>query len=329
MAGDFSANYDEGYKNVAHRLAERLARLHDVTRVNVKGTRSGRFWRSVLAARPDVIHILGQPTTQSILLARILSVLCGTSAVVLSALRAEGYLEGLKDGGRLGNVVSRLQPSRVVVQSTAAARAFEALGWRPALVPNGVDLDRFRPLSRSAKESVRNRWGVEPQAQLVLHVGHLTPERNVEVLAGLCRPGRHVLLVASTYMPPSSTISAQLRRAGVEVAEGYVPEIEGLIAAADCYVFPTPPRSTISMPLSVLEAMACDVPVVTTRAPGIAHFLGPSPSLRFADSEEELRVAVDAALSDPRVLGNRADVSRFSWDRVAQDLDRLYTEVTA
>lgn len=328
MAGDFSANHDEGYKNIAHRLADRLAMAHDVTRINIKEIRSRRFWRCVVASRPDVVHVLGQPTTQSVLLARFLSVVCGPRAVVFSALRAERYLEGLKASGPLSGVISHLHPTRVIVQSAGAAQAFEALGWKSALVPNGVDLDRFTPLSRSAVQAVRTRWGIEPRAQLVLHAGHLTPERNVRVLASLCRPGRHVMLVVSTSQHSSSALASELRRAGVEIVERYVDDIGELMAAADCYVFPTPPMSTISMPLSVLEAMACDVPVVTTRAPGIIQFVGASPSFQFADSEEEMRVAVEAVLAYPPTFSNRANVAQFSWDRVAQDLTRIYVEVT-
>ncbi len=70
----------------------------------------------------------------------------------------------------------------------------------------------------------------------------------------------------------------ELRRAGVLLITHYLPEIVELYQAADAYVFPVPPNpadpSAIDLPLSVLEAAACNLPILATRF-GALPDLGP------------------------------------------------------
>ena len=46
----------------------------------------------------------------------------------------------------------------------------------------------------------------------------------------------------------------------------YITHLEEIYALSDCYVFPTTDRRyCVEMPLSVLEAMSCNLPMLTTR----------------------------------------------------------------
>jgi len=61
-----------------------------------------------------------------------------------------------------------------------------------------------------------------------------------------------------------------LKKYGFRIIDEYVPNIEEIYNLADCYVFPTFKRhNCIDMPLSVMEAMACNIPVISTKFGGL------------------------------------------------------------
>jgi len=102
----------------------------------------------------------------------------------------------------------------------------------------------------------------------------------------------------------------------------YLPHVEHLYQASDAYVFPvTSTDNAIEVPLSVLEALACDVPVVSTRFGGLPRLFGERqhPAVTFVDSPRALvEAAIAVSWSPPR--GGRALVLDYAWERVAASL---------
>jgi glycosyltransferase involved in cell wall biosynthesis len=112
----------------------------------------------------------------------------------------------------------------------------------------------------------------------------------------------------------------------VRVLEGYQPRVEELYRLADCYVFP--PVSTdhaIAMPLSVLEALASDLPVVSMRFGALAERFENSEALKLVDTPQEL---VQEALK-PRAgpPDSRRLVQSYSWEAIGERLGRLLDDL--
>ena len=66
--------------------------------------------------------------------------------------------------------------------------------------------------------------------------------------------------------------------------------IEEVYALSDCYVFPTPPMNkinSIEIPLSVLEAMACNLSVITTKFGALPKVFEEGDGLIFVDDGED------------------------------------------
>jgi glycosyltransferase involved in cell wall biosynthesis len=131
----------------------------------------------------------------------------------------------------------------------------------------GVDLRLFRP-DRDG-EPWRRRLGADPGTALVLHVGRLAPEKNVETLCqawALARTalGRRVMFVVAGDGPARPLLESRLpwvRRVGFLGRD----ELAGLYAAADLCVLPS---ATETCGLVALEAMAAGVPVIAADAGG-------------------------------------------------------------
>src|SRR5262249_57446928 len=132
------------------------------------------------------------------------------------------------------------------------------VGGGGARVGGGVDLVRFRPPAAGERAALRQKWGLNPEDWVVLHVGHLREGLNLRVMSSIASwPGVKAVLAASSWRgPESELLKVELEAHGVVVIDG-VPNLEELYRLADCYVFPTvAPGSAEALPLSILEALA-------------------------------------------------------------------------
>jgi glycosyltransferase involved in cell wall biosynthesis len=109
-------------------------------------------------------------------------------------------------------------------------------------------------------------------------------------------------------------------------------ELHAWYRSADALAFPSTKEG---WGLAVLEAMAADLPVVSSDIAVLREYLTPDESAvmtRVADptslAEGMRRVVTDDALRETLVRGGRSVVPAFSWARTAEEHARLYAEMT-
>jgi O-antigen/teichoic acid export membrane protein/glycosyltransferase involved in cell wall biosynthesis len=323
---------DEGYTKFARTLEAVLGRrwplLLHVTRSYPGQTAAplraaGRLWEVVRAARrPEaregVIVYLSRSslTTAALVRSRVLNLVSG-SPVAMVALQA-----GRPLGGRL---LRWLAPDLLLLPTARECRAARAAGFNADWISGGVDLERFRPPEPGEKEALRRRWRVPEGDLVVLHVGHLKRGRNLETLLPLARrPGTTVLIVVSGQRgPESEELKARLLAGGVRLIEGYQPHIEQVYRLADCYAFtPTDLSDAVALPLSVLEALATNLPVVSPRFGALPEVLGPQPGLALVETPEQLRRLAVALPREP--VHTRQLAQPYTWGAIA---DRLLSHL--
>jgi glycosyltransferase involved in cell wall biosynthesis len=196
-------------------------------------------------------------------------------------------------------------------------------GRRPSVVPNGVDADYFDFVPPE------NRPGG------VLYVGRLGYRKGLfrllDAFAALPhRPGLELTLVGEGPLDPELRRRARgLGVAGRVRFTGFLGRagVRAELQRAACFVNPADYETG---PLTLLEAMACGAPVVTTPT-GLAVEMGPGAPLLRAAAELGARArAIDALLADPAAAAARARAARalmvgaFGWERVVDALERLY-----
>jgi 1,2-diacylglycerol 3-alpha-glucosyltransferase len=133
-----------------------------------------------------------------------------------------------------------------------------------SVVPNGIDMTRFN--SKANGRKVRERLMKKGDEHLVLYLGRLSTEKNVETLIGAARrlKGKPIRFVIGGTGPKKEKYESMVRRYGIEdrvTFAGFVPEKElpQYYAAADLFCMPS---TFETQGIVALEAMACGTPVV-------------------------------------------------------------------
>jgi len=322
--------FDEGIKNYALHLARGLADQHEVMTLTARGESIPELGIENLRSNPLLLSpwmiqrlrrfrpevVLYVPTACatpfSFWRARMLKLYAGGAPVVMVALQLRQY-------GRLARLVMPwLCPDLVFVQSEATRETLAWCGCPIQMLSPGIDTDRFHPVTPEKRLALRQRYGVSPEAYVPCHVGHLNRGRNVQALLSLQRhPGHQVIVVGSTSTTHDGELVAELRSSGALLIDTYVADVAEIYQMADCYTFPVHSRiSSIDMPLSVLEAMACNLPVVTTHFGGLPTLFQEGPGFVYIDGPEQLATAVEACKGvQPET---RRMVEPYAWPRVAQ-----------
>ena len=203
--------------------------------------------------------------------------------------------------------------------SPAFREAYDAARLPPArfhLIPNGVDVQRFRPATADEREAVRREVGIPSSSLVVLFVGFFSREKRPDVLfeawAAIARslaPHSFVLFVGATRSPyyeiDRELADAIRRRAAERGLAGRLRfiesthQIERFHRAADVFVM-TSVRE--GMPNALLEAMASGTPCIATRLAGVTDSIiedGHNGVLVSPDDVAALSQALSAIIGRP------------------------------
>ncbi len=205
------------------------------------------------------------------------------------------------------------------------------------VIPNGVDLTRYRPQDAAAKQVARARIGIRGNGPVVLSVGAISPRKGSDLLLEAWNrllprhPDLELVLVGPRHDLVPKKAGRFEARIGELVAHAQRPEqvhflgvrddVEDLYAAADLVALPTSREG--GTPNVVLEAMGCGLPVALTPFDGQSTAIG-RPGVEFAQSArtvESLTRTLGELLANP---ARRADLAQRGqrWVREHLALDR-------
>jgi len=332
VADDVRHPLDEGFKKAITSMIGCLQQRHEslVVGRNIEAEigktvtqnrllLSARLARAIRVFRPDIVIYfpMASITVGSFVRSRILRLYSGVPTAMVG-LQPRTY------GPLARRMVAALSPDIVFVQSWRSVAVLQGLGMRAGYLPSGVDLARFQPAPSEKRVALRIKHGLPTNRKILLHVGHLNRDRGIDLLAMLASSSLLPLLVTSTSTVPDEGFRRELEEKGVRIVTRYLPDIEELYQLADVYLFPTyHVTSAIEFPLSVLEALACGIPVLSTRFGALDTYFDSNSWFRFFASREEARVGLGALLAcgeHARPAIRKAVETRFSWDAVCASL---------
>ncbi len=220
----------------------------------------------------------------------------------------------------------------VLAPGRAIEESLRRYGYKGEVVtlPNPVDLAAFRGIGGG---QVRERHGVAENAPLLLYVGRLAAEKNLEVLLEAFKlvlarlPAARLLLVGDG--PARVTLRARAEGLPVVFA-GAVPhaEVPAYLRAADLFV--TASTSEV-LPMSMIEALAAGTPLVAARSPAGAELIRPGVNGMLCDATP---VALAGAVLDTLTSGELAalragalaSAGAYDVTALARDLAALYAQ---
>lgn len=340
-----------GMANQSRQLAELLRGegLHvDVVQVNapyrpawierVKGIRAGfrlvpylgRLWSAAGCA--DLVHVMANSGWSWHLFA--------APAVWIARLRRVPVVVNYR-GGEADEFLSRsaswVRPTLaraggVLVPSGFLQEVFARYGVATRIVPNVVDLARFRPAA------VERPVAVCP---------HIVVARNLEPIYGIPAALRAFAQILAAYPqarlsiagsgPQAAELKALASELGLDGQAKFTGRLDReqmaeLYREADVVLNPS---RVDNMPNSVLEALASGVPVVSTAVGGVPYIVedGRSALLVPRDDVAAMAAAVIRVLGSPGlrrqlVEGGLSEVRRYTWMVVRDHLFASYDAAT-
>jgi glycosyltransferase involved in cell wall biosynthesis len=228
---------------------------------------------------------------------------------------------------RLERALARWSFAVVHVSESQAAEA-RALGLAPAgrtrVIVNGIDAAFVRAAAARAPIS-RAMLTLRPDALVLATVARFDPVKRLEVLVRALPllvarvPEAQLLIVGDG--PERDALHALARRLAPGdrvVFAGAIPDAARVLPLVDLYV--TASRRE-GLPLAVLEAMACGLPVLATEAPGHVDAVEAEVTGRLVPLDDAPGLAAAAALllRDPAL---RARMGRAGRERVEQRFSR-------
>lgn len=201
------------------------------------------------------------------------------------------------------------------------------------VIPNGFSPSEFNP-SRATQMrlSMRAKLGYQPRDKVVIFVANEMERKGFATLlravALLDDPSVHVLAIGRLN---GAACAGELRRLGLPGRvrfEGSSSDVASYYAAADVFALPTQYEA---WGLVIVEAMACGLPVVTSRLAGASIAVREGHTGELLDNPRD--PAELARKLSGLLKGGHADrdaisqsVAQYKWERVLLEYERVLIE---
>jgi glycosyltransferase involved in cell wall biosynthesis len=199
-------------------------------------------------------------------------------------------------------------------------------------VPNGIDLDRFKPATTEERGALRRRLNLPDDRPVVTFVGFFSRDKQPRVLfdawlqltkdRGIETTLVFVGATKSAYFEVDDLIGDQMRRdaeaAGLSdrlIFTGSTHHVEDYFRAADLFVLPSKREG---LPVALLEAMASGLPCVASRLPGSTETIiddGVNGLLVPPGDRKALAGAMASVLGDAQLAAALSAAARATVER--------------
>ncbi len=221
-----------------------------------------------------------------------------------------------------------VKPHHVAVSEHAAGVIRSFLdNAEVTVIPNGVDLDRFRP---GEKARARAAFGLDPAWRIIGTAGRLVPVKGHEILiAALAKLPRDCHVVIAGSGPELVNLKCRAIELRVENRIhflGHVDKVETVLPAFDVFCLPSHAEG---FPRSIIEAQASGLPVVATDVGALGEAICPQTGRMVpAGNPQDMALALRVVLAlDPGDLPRAFVESRFAWSQTVSSY-RKVTELS-
>jgi glycosyltransferase involved in cell wall biosynthesis len=322
------------------------------------------FWSLLALAKTrsqyDVVYVSGFKSLglSAVLAAKLLRKRCILKADSNGEMSGEFFAAGLKKFG--------LTPSSIIVRillsgrnkilrganyfvaiTTGIAEELKSEGVDPssiALISNGIDTDRFSPITAFEKQSLRQTLVIPRKGIIITYAGRLVSYKGLPLLLRVAEVIQsefdHVgfVLIGSGGFDMHNCedeLKKFVKAKGLEESIYFAGEVDNVheyLQASDIFVLPS---EEDAFPLALVEAMACGLPVISTPVGGIKEIITDRQNglLVQARDFQQLYQVISGLIGDPTLsasLGTAAVQTvqeRYSAGIIIQKYCELFRRV--
>jgi len=285
-----------------------------------------RLARLVRRFRADVVHAHDAHAAATAALAGFLA----RRAKLVVARRVDFALRSLWKYHRAARVIAISEGVRRALAESGLETA------RVAVVHSGVDPERFA--GRPSREAARAALDLAPDAHVAAHVAALVDHKDQRTLLAAWarvaaeRPGARLLVAGAGELELELRAQAEsLDIKGSVRFLGWVENVGAVLAAADAFVLSSKLEGLCT---SLLDAMACSLPVAATRAGGVGEIVTRETGRLVAVGDAPaLAGAVLGLFADPDARARMGEAGRarvldeFTAERMVERTLAVYREL--
>jgi len=206
------------------------------------------------------------------------------------------------------------------------------------VIPNGINLGEFDNLS---KENLRIELRIGQDEKVIIYIGRLYPVKGVEYLIKAMNliknkePNTKLILIGDGS--EKEKLREMVKKLNLDDCVIFLPQVSNqnipkYTVASDVFVLPS---LSEGFPLTILEAMASGLPIVTTRICGLPEIIkeGENGFLVEPANPEQLAEKILFILENDESrakisANNKESVKQYSWENIIDKLEKIYLNIT-
>ena len=202
------------------------------------------------------------------------------------------------------------------------------------VIPNGIDLEKFKNLSR---KDIRKRLKIKDNEKIIAFVGSLYPVKGlrylIKAMKFMIEETKNVRLMFVGDGEESEELESLVEEFGLKERVKFIgrvqnEEIPQYMAASDVFVLPS---LSEGFPNVVLEAMASGLPIVATKVGGLPEIIRDGENGFLVEpknpkeiAEKVLLILEDDELRERMSRNNKDRVKEYTLESVVERLEHVY-----
>jgi len=218
---------------------------------------------------------------------------------------------------------SRIVPRKIICCSKSALQTHARIGYAQSkmiYIPNGIDANRFKP-NPQARANLRAELGLSPETFLIGYIARYHPQKDHATFFSAAKlllekkENTHFVLAGKQVVANNPDIRNQMlssKNSSHFHFLGIRADIPMITAGVDVATLTS--SGDEAFPLTIIEAMACEIPCVATNVGDVSEMIGSSGIIVPPQNPEAL--AEGWLKMQNQTPDERAMLGRIARDRV-------------